>query len=110
MKVKILHKLKNNDEVIFKETVGIYKDEKIVYTIDEFKMTFEFDKHILKRESDKCRYIFDFKSLLCKASIDGFDFEIPIDLIKIDVLDNCIYIEYKIEDNLFIYDVKYENI
>lgn len=78
MKVKIVEHFKSSEDNISRELIGILNDNRIVYTIGEFKHTIDISKHILKRESDMVIYVFDFDNAICSLTLKDKNLKLDI--------------------------------
>lgn len=109
-KVKINVKLYNKEEKRVWNVVGIIQEKILKYKEDDTTVTFDYEKHILKRDNKELKMVYDFKENQGTFTIKENNqiIEIPIETKKIKRNVNDIIIEYQIEDEIFIYQVEEE--
>ena len=108
-KIKIKYSLNNMDKTLF----GIKNDNKIIYKDDDYmvNLSFDHDKVILIRESDEIISEMHFsKKSSCKYQIKKYNkyVELNLELLKLNVSDNEVEINYKIEDEIINFKMHYE--
>jgi uncharacterized beta-barrel protein YwiB (DUF1934 family) len=119
-KIKINSSLKTKDDIILKELLGIYFDNKIVYKEENINVTIllEDNKIKLSRVTDEYEIIIDF---IRNKKTEGVYYikshQLKMDLcVKtniLDIKDNKIVIEYELNLNgedmgIFKFEIKYE--
>ena len=109
-KIKINVKLCNKEEKREWNVVGIIQEKILKYKEDDTIVTLDYEKHILKRDNKELKMVYNFKKKQGKITIKENNqiIEIPIETKNIKRKGNDIRIEYQIEDEVFIYQVKEE--
>lgn len=109
-KIKINVKLCNKEEKREWNVVGIIQEKKLKYKEDDTIVTLDYEKHILKRDNKELKMVYNFKKKQGTITIKENNqiIEIPIETKNIKRKGNDIRIEYQIEDEVFIYQVKEE--
>ena len=96
MYLEILEYLKNNDGEFNKTLEGMLSGDEISYDVDDYSMHIDTIKHIMIRESDTYKYIFDFdnKVLKCILKDQSIDLDIDIEVVDMEMSKETIYIKY----------------
>ncbi len=115
IKIRIKGYIKNitdNSEETF-DTNAIVSKNKINYIFDDTKYTFNIKKNILIliRENEEIKNILTFsknRSILSEYIIKSNDIQLDflIETIDLKILDNLIYIKYRIPDSNCVYEYK----
>lgn len=109
-KIKINVKLCNKEEKREWNVVGIIQEKILKYKEDDTIVTLDYEKHILNRDNKELKMVYNFKKKQGTITIKENNqiIEIPIETKNIKRKGNDIRIEYQIEDEVFIYQVKEE--
>ena len=109
-KIKINVNLCNKEEKREWNVVGIIQEKILKYKEDDTIVTLDYEKHILKRDNKELKMVYNFKKKQGTITIKENNqiIEIPIETKNIKRKGNDIRIEYQIEDEVFIYQVKEE--
>lgn len=116
IRIKIKSKLVNitEKENYEFEVKGIRNNGKISYCYDNVKYMIKYNKEevILVRESDEFINSFVFNKAKSKSNYllkeNGYDMDMDIEVKKIEILDNYIYVKYEIMDTSCEYEFKIE--
>ncbi len=109
---KIKVRIQNPEEDLAIETNAIIQDERILYQEpDQTKTQYSFKNNILVRENKDIRMEYTF---IKKKTTEGIiylkdynkEIRILINTKKIDKKDNNIKIQYKVDNNEFIYEIE----
>jgi len=109
-KIKINVLLSTKEETKTWKVVGIIQEELLKYKEDETTVTFDYEKHILKRDNKELKMVYHFNNNQGTITIKENNqiIEIPIETKSIKRNGNDIRIEYQIEDDIFIYQLEEE--
>lgn len=115
MKIKIQVTIQSKEQKINEEYKAIYiEQDKIIKYLEKENTKVEFDMKelILKRENNELKMLYDFKnekgSIYIKELKKILDVEIKH--IEIKQKESQIKIQYRIEQDLFIYSIQWRNI
>lgn len=115
MKIKIQVTIQNKEQKINEEYKAIYiEQDKIIKYLEKENTKVEFDikELILKRENDDLKMLYDFKKKIGSIYIKELKkiLDVEIKHIEIKQKENQIKIQYRIEQDLFIYSIQWRNI
>ena len=116
IRVKIKGYLKNNNdkEITNFDEIGIKNKDKITFSSDNVKYVIRYDdnKVYLTREGNDYinTFVFNKKKSTCTYLLkeQGFNIDIDIKVIDIDINDNNVYVKYVVIDSNNEYEFKIE--
>lgn len=103
-KVNIHYKI-NND---YKELKGILNDNLVNFYDGDFKISFDFDKLILKRANDSYNLLLDFKNELFNYNYGPILIDSPIVILN-KKKSSCFFeVSYRLADEVIKFYIDYE--
>lgn len=107
-KIKVNYSIKNKEEIISNECLGILNNNRISYTDNNIMTSFNINTFELIRKTDEYEIKFLFNNNICYINNNGNELSIDIEVKakKIDI--NKIYIEYILSDEIYYYELEYE--
>lgn len=116
MKVLIESKIYNNstEELSELKTKAIMNNRKIIYQDNGIKTVLELrdDLIYLNRDLDKGNIEIYFRNLnpKCRLNIENSYIDLDIIINKLDIKENEVNIEYKLEEDIITFDFRYKEI
>lgn len=107
-KVKIKYSIKNSNETICNECLGILNNKKISYCDNKIMTTFNIDTLELIRKSDDYEIKILFNNNICYINNNGNELKIELKIKNLKKEINKIYIEYILSNEIYSYKLEYE--
>ena len=107
-KIKIKYSVKNSNETISNECLGILNDNRITYNDNGVMTIINIDLLELSRTTNEYEIKMLFSDNICHVINDEGTLNIDLEL-KIKKIDkNKIYIEYILSNEIYYYELEYE--
>lgn len=111
-KVYIQARIEQDSESHSFEGMGMYKDHRLIYYDDQVKTVVDLqDYPKLLRETDESKIILEFSTrskAICQLKTTPASFNMSLELLSLKQEKQCIEIQYRLEEQLFVFYLSYE--
>lgn len=107
-KIKIKYMVKNSNEIITNECLGILKNNLITYNDNGIMTSMDLDKLELIRTTDEYEIKMNFNDNICYIMNAEGTINIDLELKIKKTENNRVYIEYILNNEIYYYKLEYE--
>lgn len=107
-KIKIKYSLKNSNETISNECLGIIKNNKIIYNDNNVMTSIDINSLELSRITNEYEIKMLLNDNICYITNNEGTLNIDLELKTKKIYNNKIYIEYILSNEIYGYELEYE--